>query len=123
MPGRYGRRADLARRHLHVLVAHGLNHIFSDNATRPEFLRIQPDAHAIVAHAEDLDLAHTRDTCQFIFDSQVDKVGEKEIVVAIVRTGKPNECGRTGGFLFDRHPDALHILRQAGDRGIHAILS
>ncbi|MNS39190.1 hypothetical protein D3C72_714630 [compost metagenome] len=58
------RRSHLACRALHVLLAQRLGHIIRGDVESVHTIRTQPDAHAVVARAKQLDLPDARQACQ-----------------------------------------------------------
>ncbi len=69
--GLFGRLcAQLTGRHLHVLLLHSADHIRSGHATCGHLIRIEPDAHRILARPEDLNLTNAWQARQLIFHLQ-----------------------------------------------------
>src|SRR5262249_30003872 len=57
LPARHGRLADLAGGDLHVLLAQNADDVGGGQVARGELVGVEPDAHAVVAAAEDEDIA------------------------------------------------------------------
>ena len=77
-----GRRAQLPGGHLHILLADGGHHIAGGEVARRKLLRIEPDAHRVVAAAEDLHIPHARQPRQHIPDVQHRVVAQVQRVVS-----------------------------------------
>ena len=65
-----GRLADLAGGDLHVLLADRVDDVLRRQAAGLELLRVEPDPHAVVAGAEDVDVADAVDAAQLVADAQ-----------------------------------------------------
>ena len=65
-PGGDGRLADLAGRHLDVLLLNGIDDVRGGQVAERHLLRVEPDAHAVVALAEVGDVAHAVEPGQFV---------------------------------------------------------
>ncbi len=63
-PLRRGRGADRAGGRLDVLLGDGVRDVAGRQPVLGHLLRVEPDAHRIVASAKDLDLAHALDACR-----------------------------------------------------------
>ena len=68
------RRAELAGRDLHVLLANRVDDVARGQAARGDLLRIEPDAHRVVAAAELLHVADAVEARQLVLDVQRDEV-------------------------------------------------
>jgi hypothetical protein len=60
LAGRRGRCADLTRGDLRALLLQRLNHVLRHQPARLHFVRIEPNAHRILAGAEHDDIADAR---------------------------------------------------------------
>ena len=116
------RRADLARCHVLALLLQGLNHVLGVEAARLELVRIEPDAHRVLAGAELFDFADAGQTRQLIHQIDGGVVGQIEAVAAFVGRGQDHEQKRRGRTFFDRHALRLDRLRQRRQRACHPIL-
>ena len=67
-PRRRRRRADLARRDVLALLLQRLNHVLGVEASRLELVRVEPDAHRVLAGAENVDFADAGQTRQLVPD-------------------------------------------------------
>ena len=83
-----GRRADLAGRDLHVLLADRRDHVAGGEAARGELLRIEPHAHRVVARAEHAHVAHAGQARERVAHVQHGVVAQIERVVAAIRGGE-----------------------------------
>ena len=116
------RRAEHAGRHLDVLFADRAHDVGRRQLARGQPIRIEPDAHAVFAGAEDLHGADARQARQLVLHLQERVVRQVEHVVAVVRRDQVHDHQEVGRRLFGRHADALHVLRQARQRLRHAVL-
>ena len=73
---RHRRLADAAGGHLHVLLAERLQHVAGGHVARGELLGIEPDAHAVVAGAEELGVADAGQTRQRVLHLDGGEVAE-----------------------------------------------
>ena len=87
------RLVDHAGGHLHVLAAQRRDHVACGQVAGGELFRIEPDAHRVVARAEDGDIADAVDAGQHVLHVQGGVVGDVEQVARIVgraRGGSPS---------------------------------
>ncbi|MNR07256.1 hypothetical protein D3C85_1233720 [compost metagenome] len=78
LPVKHRRRAYLACCTLHVLLAQGLSDIVGGYIQGIHAIRAQPDAHAVVARAKQLDLPDTRQTRQRLAHLRAGIVADKQ---------------------------------------------
>ena len=83
--GRRRRRADLAGGDFLALLLQRPHHVGGVEAARLQLVRIEPDAHRILAGAEDGDIADARQARKLVLEIDGRVVGEVEAVVAVVR--------------------------------------
>ncbi|MNK32788.1 hypothetical protein D3C87_512560 [compost metagenome] len=117
-----GRCADHAGGHLHVLFADGGDDFGRGHAALRDLLRVQPDAHGVVARTPHRDFAHARDAGQAILDVQDRVVAQVGDVVAIIGRDQVDNQRQRGRTLGRGHAQALHVWRQARQRLRHAVL-
>ena len=79
---------------LDVLLADGLDHVGGRHAQGGELLRIEPDAHAVVARAEERHVAHALDARQVVLHAERGVVAQVELVVVEAR--RPASSRRPG---------------------------
>jgi hypothetical protein len=118
-----GRRlADLARRDVLALLLDDPADVRRREAERVELLRIEPDAHRILADAQHVDVADARQARQLV--DQVDGriVAEIEAVVALVWRGQRHDLQDRGRLLLDDEALRLHGHGQGGERGADLVL-
>ena len=84
-PLRHRLVAEPAGRGLRVLLAHGGRDVGRRQAELREPIRLQPDAHRVVARAEHLHVADARNAPQLVDDVDRGVVRDEQIVVAAVR--------------------------------------
>ena len=120
---RHRRLIDDARRHLHVLPAQRVDHVAGGEIARGELLRIEPDAHRVVARAEDGDVAHAVDAGEHVLHVQRRVVGDVEQIARIVRRVEMDHHHQVGRLLHHRDADIAHLLGEArqgdGDPVLH----
>ena len=75
------RLAEPAGGHLHVLLLDGRDHVAGGHLQGGQPLRIEPDAHAVIARAQELHVAHALDARQGVLDVQGGVVAQVELVV------------------------------------------
>ena len=111
--GQARRRADDAGRGLHVLRADLAHDVARRQAALRDLLRIEPDAHRIVAGAEQLHLADAVDARQPVLDVEQRVVAQIGHVVAVVRREQVHHHRQVGRALDRRDAEAAHLLGQA----------
>ncbi len=107
------RCADHAGRGLHVLATDGGHHVAGREAALRDLLRVEPDAHRVVAAAEDLHLAHAFDARQRVLHVQHRVVAQVVDVVAVVRRDEVDHHRQVGCALDGRDTEAPHFFGQA----------
>src|SRR5262249_22931346 len=117
-----GRRADLTRRHLRALLLQRLDHVLRHQPARLHFVRIEPNAHRILAGAEHDDVAYAGQPSDLVLELDGRVIGEVEAVAARVGRGQRDDRQDRRRILL--HDDALrlHRLRQRGQRGRYPVL-
>ena len=110
-----GRRvlADLAGGDLHVLLADRGQHVLGGQVAGLELLGVEPDPHAVVAAAEDLDVADAGDAAQLVLDAERGVVAQEQVVVAPVGRGQRDGQDDVGRLLLGGDALPLHLLRAA----------
>ena len=119
---RRGRHANLAGGNLGILLLNGSNDIFRCQRTRPHQIRVQPDAHAILADAKHDDVADARQSRQFVLQRNRPIVAQEQCVLVCIRRGQRDNLKNRGGFLFCYHPLLLNRDGQLSHRGGDAVL-
>ena len=114
--------ADRTGRDLHVLVADRINHLLGRQVERREPFGVEPDAHAVVALAEQADVANAFDSGQLILDVDRRVVAQVEVVVSAFGRDEVDAQEDVRRLLLDAHPLLSHRLRELGERQRHAIL-
>jgi hypothetical protein len=102
-----------AGRGLHVLAANGSHHVGGREAALRDLLRVEPDAHGVVAAAEDLHLAHAFDARERVLHVQHRVVAQVVDVVAVVRRDEVDHHRQVGRALDGRDAEPAHFLGQA----------
>ncbi len=115
-------RAELAGGDLHVLLPHGADHVGGGQAARGDLVRIQPDAHRVLAGAENLHLADAGQARQLILDLQRGVVAQVQRVVLAVGREQMHHQRQRRGLLLGGDAQAAHVFRQARFGLRHAVL-
>ncbi len=118
----HGHAADHAGRDLHVLVADGADDVGRRQAARRDLVGIEPDAHGVVAGAEDHHLAHARDARQHVLHLQHGVVAQVHHVVAVVGRHQVHDHRDVGRALDGGDAELPHLLGQARQRLADAVL-
>jgi hypothetical protein len=108
--------------HLHVLLANGVHHVTGHQAAACQLRRIQPDAHRIVARAEDRRLTHPGDARQAVFQLKSCIVAQVQRVVSAIgreEADPHHECRRA---LDRRHAERADNVWEAWQRLRHPVL-
>ena len=83
---------------------------------------IQPDAHRVVARAEDEDVGDAGHAFQRVLDVDVDVVGQEQgVVLALIGVGAGRH-DEVGGRLLHRHAELTDFRRQPSERLVDAVL-
>ena len=116
------RRAGAARRDLHVLLAHGRDHVGRGEAELRQPLGIEPDAHRVAPLAEDDDLADARQPLERVDHVDQRVVREEERVARAVRREQVRHQRELRRLLAHRDAEAPHLLRQPRLGHRHAVV-
>ena len=108
------RLADGAGRSLDVLGAQGRDDVGTRQTSLGRLGRVDPDAHRIVAAAEDLNLAHAVDPQQAVAQRRVGVVADVVVIQAAVGRGQADDHQEAALGLVDRHADLADLLGQLG---------
>ncbi len=108
-----GRTAHLPRCCLHVLRADLTHDIARRQAALGDLLRIEPDAHGVVARAEQLHLTDAFDAREAVLDVEHRVVAQIGHVIAVVRRQQMHDHGEVWRALDRRHAQRAHFRRQA----------
>ena len=117
-----GWRAEDAGRDLHVLLADRPNDVGRRQPARRQPIGIEPDAHAVLARAEDLRAADAGNARELVLHPQVGEVRQIQQVVALVGRDEVHDHDEVGRGLLGHDADALHFRRQPRQRLRHAVL-
>ena len=107
-----------ARSDLYVLPAQRRQHVAGREVARRRLVRIEPDAHRIVARAEHPHVADTVDPGEHISDLQGRVVRDVQLVARAVRRAEMDHHQHVGRVLAHRDAASADVLGQArlGDR-------
>ena len=116
------RLADAAGGDLDVLLAQRTDHVAGRDLARGEAIGIEPQAHRILALAEDGDVADAGHALQGVAHVDVEVVAQEERVVLSLLREDAHRHHEAGGLLL--HADAVgaHFCRHAAERLVHAVL-
>ena len=120
---RRGRRlADLPGGDLGVLLLDGPDRITRRQVPRGQLVRVEPDAHRVVALAEEGDVPHPFEPGEFV--TQLDRGVVAEVHVAAAPLGRPqvDDHQLPGGLLLHRDPTAADDVRQHPLGQVDAVL-
>ena len=112
--GGCGRPANLTGRRQLVLLGDGVRDIGDRDAKPADDVRTQPDAHRVVAAAEQVDLPHALDAGDGVVDVDGRVVREKRAVVRAVRRLDGDDEQRERQRLLHRHAVVLDRLGHLG---------
>jgi hypothetical protein len=107
------RGADHASRRLHVLAADRSDHVAGRQAALRHLLRIEPDAHRVVARAKQLHVADAFDARQPVLDVEHRVVAQIRHVVAAALRQEVYDHGQVGRTLDRDDAQAPYFLGQA----------
>ena len=119
---RHRRLTDAASRHLDVLLAQRVHNIAGRQPAAGKTVGIEPQAHRVLALAEDNDVADARDALDRVPDQEVDVVAHEQRVVPIVVGIKADSPEEPGRVLSDRNPIVTDDRRHPPLRLIHPVL-
>jgi len=96
----------LAGRDLGVLIPYRADHVARGQAARGDLVRIDPNAHRVIAAAEHSYLADATQAREFVLDLDVGVVTQVERIVAAVRRVRRDHDGKGRGLLLRGHARA-----------------
>ena len=88
--------ADLPGGDLQVLLADGRHHVVGAQIQRGQFVRVQPDPHAVVPLAHVSHIGHALEPSQFVLDLDRGVIAQIDVVVAPVRRNQVDDHHRAG---------------------------
>ena len=117
------RLVDHASGDLHVLAAKRRDHVASGQIADGELLGVEPDAHRVVARAEDGDVADAVDARQHVLHVQRRVVRDVELVARVVGRIEMDHQHQVRRLLGHRDADGAHLFGQTrlgdGDAVLH----
>ena len=116
------RSADGAGGDLEVLLANRVDDVARRQSVRCDTVRIEPDAHCIVARAEHDHLTRAGNSRQLVADVQQRIIAEIDRVVAAVRRKQVHDHRDVRGALLGDDTESAHFLGQSRQRLGHAVL-
>ncbi len=118
----YRRLAQRAARHLHVLRAQRIEHLLGGEAAQRDALGVEPDAHGILAHAEQPHVAHPVEPHQLVAHVEQAVVGDVDRIVGLVGRDQMDREQQVGRALAHGQPVAPHLVGQAALGGADPVL-
>src|SRR6516164_7982611 len=109
-------------RDLQILCAQCREHLISTKVVCRDSVRIEPDAHGVLAGALELDIADTVQAREHVLHMQGCVVRQVQSVARFIRRVEVNGQKYTGYCLADLHAQALDVLWQARQCILHAVL-
>ena len=116
------RLAERAPCHLHVLRPQGVEHLLRGEPACGDPLGIEPDAHGILAHAEQEHVGDTVKPHQLVADVEQAVVGDVDLVVGLVGRDQMDRQQQVGRALAHGQAIAAHLVRQAALGGTDPVL-
>jgi len=98
---RRGRLANLPGGRVEVFAADGIGHVGGGHVLRCQLVRVEPGAHAVVAHAREVDLRNPVDTEQLVIDAYLGEVAQVDVVITAVRRVEVDDVEDVGRLLAD----------------------
>ena len=102
-----GRSTNDARGGLHVLTAHGVDHVIGGEADFGDLFRVKPDPHGVIAGAKKPDIADAVDLRELILDVQHGVIAQVKHVAAVVGGREVDDHGQVGRGLYGGHANLL----------------
>ena len=122
LAGRGGFGADLARGVLRVLRADRGGDVGGRDAELRHLVRVQPDAHRVVARAEYRHVGQAGQALELVDDVDRAVVGQEQRVARIVRRGQDHHVQDVDRALLHDDAVAPHFVGQARQRDLHAVV-
>ena len=116
------RLVEHARRHLEILCSHSGGDLRTGHIARRDLVRIEPDAHGVLARAEHLHVAHAVDALEHVDQLQCRVVRNIKLIPRIIRREHMDDHQEVRRVLSRRHAKTAHLLRQSRFRRRDAVL-
>ena len=118
-----GRRlADDSGRHLHVLLANGLDDVIRRQAPILELIGVQPQPHAVIPRPEHLYVAYSVDAGEDVLYVDRGVIREKQVAKLVVLRVEVDKHDKVGGLLLRAHSLLGDFSGQFGQCQSHAVL-
>ena len=115
-------RADAADRGLHVLRLDRLDDVAGGQAEAGQPVGLHPGAHRVVLRTPQRGVADAGRALDLVEQVDGDVVGDEQRVVGLLRRVDRDHAEQRRGLLLDGDALALHVLRQLGQRHLHAVV-
>ena len=116
------RLAERATRHLHVLRAQRFEHLLGGEPAHGDPLGVEPDAHGILAYAEQEHVGDAVKPHQLVADVEQAVVGDVDLVVGLVGRDQVDRQQQVGRALAHGQAVAAHLVGQAALGGADPVL-
>ena len=109
--------------HFNILFADGICNVGGCQSADRQFVRIQPDSHAVIPLPKHSHLTHPRHAAELILQMQSGIIAEIQLVVATIRTVNADLQQNVGGPFASNDSGASHNFRQSRQGQTNAILN
>ena len=116
------RRADLACGELYVLVAYRIEDVGGCQVELPEPVGVQPDAHAVLARAEDPHQAHAGQPRKRVLHVDLAVIGQEDVVVAVVFRIEADDQKNVRRNLLNADALQGNAAGELGECGVYRVL-
>ena len=110
----HGLLANRASGNLHVLLADGIDDVARREISRCNLVRVEPDAHRIVARTEDFHVARAGNAGQHILHLQRGVVAQIDLIVTAIGRKQVDDHREVGRLLDGRYSQPAHLFGQFG---------
>jgi hypothetical protein len=117
-----GARADAPDRGLDVLRLDGVDDVAGGQVEPGELVGADPGAHRIVLRTPQCGVAHARRALDLVEHVDGDVIRQVELVVRVLGRVERDHAEQRRRLLLDRDALALHVLRQARQRHLDAVV-
>ena len=107
---------------LHVLLADGVDNVAGGQVSRRDFVRVQPEAHGVIARAENLHVAGAGNAGQHVLDLEGGVVAQINVVIPSIRGKEVDHHRQVRRLLGGGDAQRAHFLGQFGQGLGHPVL-
>ena len=116
LPFRHRLTADRAGGIHSILGVNGLNDFRNRESKFRQLIRLDPNAHRVLARAENRNARDPLHACELVVQINVRVIGEKDVVVAALRRIQGEHDQRRGCRFLHRDAELVYVLRQLRTR-------